>query len=225
LLPQVRRLRRSPRYSPHMSAGKDRTSWRGFISTLKDRCRQLRWPIVALLGWCLAGFFAVTLTIQRIELQGHLHIAWGNAPEWLSAIATIAAFGALLFAALTWRAGQAERRSRDADQARLIIVEPKDPDIPATAGYRVPLLKERDFVVRNHSPAPIYNVIVQSMTGSIVDTLAMEWVLQPGEATKPITVVSPKPSPLLHQNVRFVFIDSHGRGWSRLGTDQPEPSD
>jgi hypothetical protein len=101
-----------------MSAGKDRTSWRGFVSTLVDRCRKPRWPIVALLGWCTAGFFAVILAIQRIELQGHLHIAWGNAPEWLSAIATIAAFGALLFAALTRRAGQAERRSRDADQAR-----------------------------------------------------------------------------------------------------------
>ena len=101
-----------------MSAGKDRTSWRGFVSTLVDRCRKPRWPIVALLGWCTGGFFAVILAIQRIELQGHLHIAWGNAPEWPSAIATIAAFGALLFAALTRRAGQAERRSRDADQAR-----------------------------------------------------------------------------------------------------------
>lgn len=208
-----------------MSAGKDRTSWRGFVSTLVDRCRKPRWPIVALLGWCTAGFFAVILAVQRIELQGHLHIAWGNAPEWLSAIATIAAFGALLFAALTWRAGQAERRSRDADQARLIVVEPEDPDIPATPGYKVPILKERDFVVRNRSRAPIYDVIVQSMNDSIVNNLAMESVLQPGEATKPITVSSPKPSPLLHRSVRFVFLDSHGRGWSRLGTAQPEPSD
>ena len=140
-------------------------------------------------------------------------------------IATIAAFGALLFAALTWRAGQAERRSRDADQARLIVVEAADADIPAPPGYKVPILTERDFVVRNRSRAPIYDVIVQSMNDSIVNNLALESVLQPGEATKPITVSSPEPSPILHRSVRFVFLDAHGRGWSRLGTAQPEPSD
>jgi polyferredoxin len=47
----------------------------------------------------------------------------GSVADWLQAVATVAAFGALLFyASREWGRGQLERRDREADQARLIVM-------------------------------------------------------------------------------------------------------
>jgi hypothetical protein len=67
--------------------------------------RRIEWPIVALLGWCVAAAFTVVAGIQRVELQeghvqvdwDHLHIEWGNAAEWAGGVGTVLAFGATLF--------------------------------------------------------------------------------------------------------------------------------
>src|SRR5690348_11754401 len=87
--------------------------------------RRIQWPIVALLGWCLAGVFGALAGIQRVELdKQHFLVQWGNAAEWLAGVGTVAGFGALFYAAREWGAAQGERRDREAEQARLVVVEP-----------------------------------------------------------------------------------------------------
>jgi hypothetical protein len=40
--------------------------------------RAIRWPIIALIGWCVAGVFIVVVGIQHAELdKRHLHVEWG----------------------------------------------------------------------------------------------------------------------------------------------------
>lgn len=101
-----------------------------------------------MLGWCLAGAFGTFAAIQRIELHDkHFYVQWGNTADGLRPGAT-AAFGALFYAALEWRAAQAERRDREADQARLIVAEHPNPDD----------FDDERVVVRNHSDAPVFDV-------------------------------------------------------------------
>jgi hypothetical protein len=123
--------------------------------------RHISWPGLAVLGWSLAGVFAVLAGIQRAELdKQHLLVQWGNAAEWVGGLGTVAAFfaasWAAVYAAREWRAAQLERHDRAAEQARLVIVEP-------AAGASLESLarhEEMEAVVRNHSGGPVFDLVI-----------------------------------------------------------------
>ena len=181
-----------------------------------------------MLGWCLAITFCLIATVQRIELQhDHLKVAWGNAPEWLAGIGTVAAFGALLVAALEWRAGQAERRDNEADQARLIVAE----SVVDRVGDSMPWLRDCGVKVHNRSSAPVYDLLVcqvdqnrmlVSMSADGQSTYNTE--LQPGQATNYVRVYKGTSYDYCAPTnyVRFAFTDARGRRWARDGNSQPE---
>jgi hypothetical protein len=204
--------------------------------------RRIRWRILAVLGWCLAGAFGTVAAIQRIELHDkHLYFQWGNAAEWAAAVGTTATFGALFYAALEWRAAQAERRDREADQARLIVTEHPDPDN----------FRDESVVVRNHSDAPVFDVqlythprylTTEVLSGGVERFLeeadpaeAYAPVLRPGAATTPpLEVTSPNyvdgPDGDRHYAHPFgftavAFTDSRNRRWWRFGINQPRLAD
>lgn len=127
--------------------------------------RHTWWRVLAILGWSIAAAFAVTSAIQSIQLADtHLRIEWGNAAEWSASVfgglAAVAGFGALFYAAREWSAGQAERRDNDADQARLIMVEPADQGINAQPVWQFPA--DDDVVIHNRSDAPVCPVSTAS---------------------------------------------------------------
>jgi hypothetical protein len=199
--------------------------------------RRIPWPMLALLGWSLAGVFGVVAAIERIQLQNrHFHIEWGNAAAWLGGVGAFAAFGALFYAALQWRVAQTERRDREADQARLIVTE----------SYSSKNFDDESVVVRNHSEAPIFDVQLfthrQHLSGALLSagvdkfleeadpTEAYAPVLRPGDATTPaLEVTSPDyaPAPDVRNYANpfgftaVTFTDARGRRWWRFGTNQP----
>jgi hypothetical protein len=161
---------------------------------------RIPWPVVALMGWCMAGAFGVVAATQRIELDDrHLHIEWGNAAEWLAGVGSTAAFGALLYAAREWRSGQAERRSveaerqkadkerrdlaaaRDAErrdheisQARLAIVEHAEFVSRGWGGDDQPHPAHRDAIIRNYSDAPVFHLHIEEHLTSNDDVRVWE---------------------------------------------------
>jgi hypothetical protein len=181
----------------------------------------------------------VVAVIQRIELQDkHLHVQWGSVPDWVQAVGTIAAFGALLYAAREWRDGQTERRDREADQARLVLAERYLQEF-----WGGPPSHQQFVVVRNHGRSPVVDVELQlrspdsrvhTNVGDFPVRLwgAVRWpVLEPGETTDVANLDIPFDMVNEHDDVRWTtravdlvvlnYTDAHGRRWQRIGSDQP----
>ncbi|BBY67356.1 hypothetical protein [Mycolicibacterium helvum] len=200
--------------------------------------RRIPWPIVCVVGWLFAIAFGATAAIQHIELADrHLHIEWGNAAEWASGVfggvAAVAAFGALFYAAREWSATQTERRDNEADQARLIVAQPVDPQ-----HWSPPPIHRWPVVVANHSTAAVFNVDMTEISEDVMvlhlggpsarlSRLVRLPVLQPGEQTQDVSVMlGSGHRELLDETpaaeyLVFRFTDAHGRRWQRTGSRQP----
>ena len=87
-------------------------------------CKR-HWRTVAIIILCvLVVALGVVVVLQAAMLRSS---GWttelGNVAEGVQAVATLAAFGALWIAVREWRSGQQDRRDKEADQARLMVVE------------------------------------------------------------------------------------------------------
>lgn len=186
---------------------------------------------------------AVVVVAQALMLRADgWTVPLGNVAEWIGGFGSMAAFGAVLFAALEWRAGQAERRDEEANQARLIIVE------PASEHSRIP----QTLVIRNRSQSPVFNVFFHiGETARRMNSSKADWVI-PGEAYwglgtegdpvlvpdgrfGPLSVsrgsepTTPPTPPVITEHgltpfpddVVFTFTDVQGRSWKRVGAGQP----
>lgn len=128
--------------------------------------------------WCSrhAGKLAIGFAIATVALlvlvgvQATMlyirgwRVTWGSMPEWLAGLGAVAAFGVVWFAAQEWRSGQAERRDREADQARRVVAEPVEEPVPGSRpswSHR----PHRDVVVRNRSDRHILNVDIDPLGG------------------------------------------------------------
>jgi hypothetical protein len=185
--------------------------------------RRSGWRTIAVVAVPLAGIFGVIAMHRSVFCP--LAVEWGSVAELLTGVGTVALFGALLFAALEWRAGQAERRDEKADQARVVIAEPTKK-----------IENERNAVVRNYSSAPIFNLVVENDRRTFIvgdRTLRTNYgpadpilvtVLEPGESTVPFRIQGPEPPsfPPPIGSVILTFTDAHGRRWRKTGNGQPE---
>jgi hypothetical protein len=189
----------------------------------------------------LAMLLAVVVVVQAVMLRTRgWGVPIGNVAEWIAAVGALAAFGALFYAATEWRAAQVERRDSEAEQARLIIVEPVEPD--RSSGSLRWIKHFDEFVVRNYSASPVFNLDVESLDDS-PDALVYQNVrvpstqrqsemsrpsrvpvLQAGRATEPLNLVGGGAGVPKIQHLTFAFTDAKGRRWRRTGTDQPERS-
>lgn len=204
--------------------------------------------IARLWSWCnhewnrhvskLACFFAVLslmlgvlALVQWRELRYRgIPPDWGNVPEWVAAFGTLAAFGALAVTASQWLGAMA-------NQARLIIVEPAR-QADGTQKFW-DFAADDDIVIQNHSDAPVFNLVIDSLDYESTDRLVWEnfraaeprrtaghAVFRPGERTGHLTVVgkieggTEASNPELKYLV-FTFTDANGRRWRRTGTGQP----
>jgi hypothetical protein len=129
---------------------------------------------------------ATVLAIAALVHTPTFRFELGNVAEWLAAIGSFAAFGALLFAAREWRSGQEERRSleterqkvdqerrdlaaaRDAErrdhemsQSRLVIVEHPPFESRSWGGDDPPHPSQRDAIIRNYSAAPVFHLHIE----------------------------------------------------------------
>ncbi|UQB74701.1 hypothetical protein KI427_10305 [Rhodococcus ruber] len=73
--------------------------------------------------------------------------AWGSIPDWIAALGSPAAIGALLFTANDYRSRSRELRDNEADQARLIAAD----------------LRGTDLGIENHSDQPIYQFEIETL--------------------------------------------------------------
>jgi hypothetical protein len=201
--------------------------WRPFARTAAERWRQIRWPIVAVLGWSFAGIFGILMAVQTVKLDDrHFHVDWGNVPGWVSAVGTFAALGALLIAARQWQAAQVERRHRQADQARLIIAE-KPPGPMVVTKTRDGMAS--DVVICNHSDSPVFDLSVRRYTyeGGVAnatgDLLHRQRLLGAGASTDRIAAVGGPD--WVTKSLDFSFTDANGRRWRREGFGQPKAGD
>lgn len=172
----------------------------------------------------LAVVLGLTAAVQGVELQErHLHANWGKVPDYLTGLGAVAAFGALLIAALEWRQSQAERRDREADQARLIVA--------ALWGVGVTDKFRQFIILRNHSDQPVFTVRIHGVpTGKDrydgghgrTEAEYEQAVLSPGDATERHGIADDPPSgKSVAEVVCFSFTDAHGRRWRREGGNQP----
>lgn len=197
------------------------------VPSVRDLLRRIAWPVVAVAGWCIAVVLGVVAGVQAAELQNHhLYIDWGNFPEWLQGVGTFAAFGALYFAANEWRAQRIERRDAEADQARLILVEPAIASDPAPPRMEdICKTPWPQVVVRNHSDGPIFNLVVRRVyfrrrDGELIGNGQNDfYALSGGEST-------PRIVPQVHRHdvadiLKVHFTDARGRRWERRGRGQP----
>jgi hypothetical protein len=193
--------------------------------------RHWRTSTIVFLG-VLVMLLAAVVVVQAVMLRSRgWTIPIGSVPDWLQAVGTVAAFGALFYAAQEWRAAQNERRAREADQARLVLLQTPDPGN----------FNDESIVVRNHSAAPIYDVQVYTLsspfspaTSSLEEFLddfadpaeAYAPVLPPGGTTVPPLDVS-APEEVREQyssSIDFaaaMFTDALGRRWWRFGKAEP----
>lgn len=189
------------------------------------------WPVIAVICFGLACSFGTIAAVQRIELMdSHLHVEWGDVPAWLQGIGTSAAFATLIYVALGWRASEAERLDRQAEQARLIVAERFYVDY-----YSGQPSHQRYVVVRNHSQSPVLNVAITEIetdllpSGSSITLMqpVRESVLHAGEATYQAILDLPLDKPDdwgevgPTELVAFSFTDANGRQWRRVGSKQP----
>ena len=160
---------------------------------------------------------AVVVVMQALMLRSRgWTVPLGNVAEWVAGVgavaAFVAAFGALLYTAREWQAAQAERRGREADQARLIVAEPAEPAELEPSGLPS---DEPHVVVRNHSEAPVFNVVAKKepRPGYTVT----HHVLKPGAYTSPVRVLAWTQI----EDFRITFTDARGRPWERMGSGPP----
>lgn len=217
--------------------GLDQARVRGrYDSSVIESWKRHAGKIAASMAALAVGLGAV-VAVQAVMLhtQGW-RIQLGTLPDWISSVATsggfLAAVGAVLYAARQWRSTQSERRTREGDQARLIVIQPNDSDN----------IHDESVVVRNHSSAPIYDVMVFTMSryfrpaaephvdvvrflDDIADqTEAYAAVLPPGSTTVPALDVNPVDREEHAGSISFVavtFTDAHSRRWWRFGRDEP----
>jgi hypothetical protein len=137
----------------------------------------------------------------------------------------------LLIAAREWKTAQGERRSRESDQARLVVLQLPDPTD----------FDNESIVVRNHSAAPIFDVQVFTLSFPISPVATsleefLDGVVDPVEAFAPVlppggTTVPPldvtAPEDVREQysaSIDFaatLFTDAMGRRWWRFGKAEP----
>lgn len=189
-------------------------------------------------GLFIALVSLILSAVALIESVGQLNPAWGTVPEWLAATGSLFAFGALVVAVSEWRSGQQERRDREADQARLIIVEPI---IPTAEGSDSMLWVHEDepmdrLRVKNHSAAPVFNLQIESFSEGDHDVIVWEkapsrstplqlpWlypVLSPDGETREVLIAGAYPGRTRIETVEFIFTDAAGRQWRRVGNRAP----
>jgi hypothetical protein len=196
-----------------------------------DLWRRVPWPIVALLGWCLAGAFGVAAGIQCVELDNrHLNFQWGNAAEWAAGIGTVLAFGATLFV-FSYQTGE-QRRADRRKQAEQIFAYW---DFPA----------KNELVVINGSTGVVYGIVLileysvrnHPEVGRKQTAYAGERRLPPGVTrTYPVEFRSIAGEPVRPSQIdrgwtlTTCFTDQAGVDWLRtddgkLGESQENPSE
>ena len=143
------------------------------------------------------------------------NVAWGNFAEWVAGAGSIAAFGALLFAAQEWRKGQAEKRDREADQARLVIVVPQHAGQLPEKGV---IWHTGGIVISNRSESPVFNLKIVWKEYEGESQSFSQPVLLPHSETELVRVSDPK---RLAESITFFYTDVRGRPWARTGSQQP----
>lgn len=157
----------------------------------------------------------VVIGIQSAMLHAQgWRLELGSLADWVQAVGTLAAFGALLYAAREWRASQAERRDARADQARLIVMGPADSSELDSSG--VPT-DAPHVVVRNHSASPVFELVVRRVAVQSIATVTHP-VVRPGTHTSPVSVQAWTDM----GGLTFTFTDARGCRWRRTGSGQPE---
>ncbi|WP_100460808.1 hypothetical protein [Mycobacteroides abscessus] len=188
--------------------------------------------VIAVVLAILVVILGMAVAAQAVMLyRASWRPALGTFPDWLVALGSLATFAVVAFAAREWRDGQSERRVRVGDQARLIVIQPNNPQDP----------EDESVVVWNHSDAPIYDVMVFTLAryfrpdGSpnevkyfmeeIADpTEAYAGVLPPKAGTYPALDVNPTDREEHASSISFAavtFTDALGRRWWRFGRGEP----
>lgn len=153
---------------------------------------------------------------------------WGSVAEWVAALGTLAAFGALAIAVSEWRSSRS-------NQARLIVPQPaRESDDPDAAW-----LADDDIVLVNQSDRPVFDVHIgvhekvaddlivwESLRVNNVQAPARRAILRPGKSTGNLTIVGTIEGTLEAANPRrdylaFSFTDANGRRWHRVGIQAP----
>lgn len=190
----------------------------------------------ACLFTALTLIFGLIAVIQRFELYDrHLGLDWGTVPDWLAGASSLIAIGALTVAVWEWRSGQVERRDREADQARLVIVELAKPE-PVSAYEDPNQLRSQRLLAKNHSTSPVFNLQVNSMEDCDQDVLVWEDpvsrrsafstpslypVLATGEGTRTMFVAGSYEGRTDIETIEFTFTDAVGQDWRRVGNRPP----
>lgn len=195
---------------------------------------------VALTITCIALLAIVIVQAEMLYLQGW-RLNNGSVPDWIAGIGSLAAFGALYFAASEWRSAHRAKRDSEANQARLVSVERLESAEPFT------------YAIRNRSHSSVFDLYFHDgETASRMNELHPRthtggkqaysgigrtgWdVLAPDQATGPIstTIVlvagtqEPLSLPIAQippsvDAVVFSFTDAEGRRWKRTGIDKLE---
>ncbi|WP_454789803.1 hypothetical protein [Mycolicibacterium lutetiense] len=162
---------------------------------------------------------AVSVLVVVIGIQSAMlhaqgwRVELGSLADWVQAAGTVAAFGALLFAAREWRASQAERRDTEADQARLMVMGPAEES--ELEPWNLPT-DSPHVVVRNHSDSPVFELVVKRVSVPSVATVTHH-VVRPEGYTSPVSVQAWTDM----NGLTFTFTDARGRRWRRTGSGQP----
>ncbi|PJE01325.1 MAG: hypothetical protein CK428_31435 [Mycobacterium sp.] len=129
---------------------------------------------------------------------------------------------------------EAERQDHAMSQARLIIAQPKPPNIgELISGALVELpARQRDVQIHNHSNEPVFNLQVEEESACAEDVRVWQSlnppampehvpVLQGGQSTKGFVVVGNHGVTPNTELIEFAFTDARGARWRRLGSKQP----
>jgi hypothetical protein len=160
----------------------------------------------------------------------HRFIHWGSFPDYIAALGTAAALGAVYIAAREWRSNHAERRASEADQARLIVLEQIHDDAP-----QIGIEQNLRAVVHNYSGAPVLAVHAVWIYGKNMvfipgppddDGKPVGW--KPAEFDIVAAGCTSEPFTMTHsfrglEQIKLTFTDARGRRWSRVGNAEPAP--
>ncbi len=169
----------------------------------------------------LVVVLGVVVVVQaRMLLTRGWGVPLGNVAEWVGALGTLATFGAVFYAAREWRAAEAERRDRAADQARLIVTEPTtvpkpDPDPP-----------ELQVTAHNQSGSAVLDmVLAQVLDGELQPARMMQPHLLPYQRSHTFPLPPGVEADAFTARNYFAmnFTDAAGRRWCRVGRGQPVP--
>lgn len=185
---------------------------------------------------------AVVVAFQAAMLHTRgWRVPLGTMPEWLSGVGALATFGAVWVAVQQLRIGQKERKSLETERQALAATreaERRDHEMSQARLIIAEIAPARDFVVKNHSAAPIFDLIIhaespldprvrvfvrdanQNLFGS-----NRQPVLAPGESSAGLHLQnSPSNLPIrgpVTEHVGFTFTDARGARWRRHGSEQP----